>query len=226
MRYFQCCLCPSLVDTLKHSCGYEIYSKEVIIPGFKRKKTKNDRVWFHLDCYYNYRLKKWGGEDPPRINGEPCIVRSEPQLLPVSEDERDFIAPKTEPKVSQTSISEILETDNITIVNRPLEVKDADSVSMSRYFEDVTMKEVEHVSDKAVYAIRRRFAHMLETRNQQEEEEHDEHPVEEKEEEKDDGKKYIGDEADDEEIIKNVKQIEGVDSNGKIILKDVDRGEE
>lgn len=220
MRYIQCCLCPSIIDTYRQNCGYELYSKQVNIPGFK-SKLRNDRAWFHLDCYYNLRLRKWGAAEPPRINGEPCIVRSEPQLIPIISE----LESKTEPKVTQ--ISEILETDNITIVNRPLEVKDADSVSMSRYFDDVTMKEVEQVSDKAVYAIRRRFASMVQ--NQQEEEKkQDETPVEEEKEEEqyDNTKKYIGDE--EEEIIKNVKIIDGVDSDGKIILKEVveDVGEE
>ena len=41
-------------------------------------------------------------------------------------------------------------------------------------------------------------------------------------------KKYIGEEYEEGEITRNVKQIEGVDSDGKIILKEVieDVGEE
>ena len=84
----------------------------------------------------------------------------------------------------ETQISEILETDSITIVNRPLVVKDAESVSMSRYFEDVTMKEVGHVTDKAVYAIRRRFGHMFQEQQKEEKQSQKENetPVEKEEE--------------------------------------------
>ena len=222
MRYIQCCLCPSIVDTYKQNCGYELYSKEITVPGFNNKtKLRADKVWFHLDCYYNLRLRKWGGEAPPRINGEPCIVRSESKLLPISPKPERLPRRWDHVTTPSVKISEILEADSITIVNRPLEVKDADSVSMSRYFEDVTMKEVEQVSDKAVYAIRRRFGHMLQ--EQQKEEKKIESVKENDSDNTEEEEVYIDDE---EGITRNVKQIEGMDSDGKIILKEVDVGEE
>ena len=230
MRYIQCCLCPSIIDTYRQNCGYELYSKEVNIPGFK-SKLRNDRAWFHLDCYYNLRLRKWGNEDPPRINGEPCIVRSESKLLPISPKPERLPRRWEHVTTPSVKISEILEADSITIVNRPLEVKDADSVSMSRYFEDVTMKEVEQVSDKAVYAIRRRFASMVQNQKIDQEKTQNksetETPTVKENPNVNNGKVYIGDDdVEDEGVTRNVKIIEGLDSKGKIILREVGPGEE
>ena len=77
MRYIQCCLCPRLIDTYKQNCGFELYRKEITTatPGFNnnnsiKTKLRADKVWFHLDCYYNRRFKRWGSAEPPRLNGE------------------------------------------------------------------------------------------------------------------------------------------------------------
>ena len=146
----------------------------------------------------------------------PYVVRSESKLLPVMPKPERL--PKRWDHVTTPSvkISEILETDNITIVNRPLVVKDAKSESMSRYFEDVTMKEVEHVSGKAVDAIMRRFRNLIPKLEEKNENKSSKEKGNDNHNNNSNGKKYIGDDGEAEEITRNVKIIEGLDSNGRL----------
>ena len=193
MRFIQCCLCPKLIDTYKQNCGFELY----------KIKSKTDKVWFHLDCYYDRRYNRWGTAGPPRINGEPFVVRSEPVLLPVI----------TTPTKTQ-EISEVIEAGEITIVNRPLVVKDVKSESMSKYFEDVSMREVAHASNKALDVVNKRFRKIV--TNQEPENQLEKESESEKEREREEEQ-----EMHEYQITRNVKIIEGKREDGSLILREV-----
>ena len=123
----------------------------------------------------------------------------------------------------------MIEAGNITIDGGKLKVRDVESESMSRYFEDVSLKEVANASNKALHVVRKRFRNIesnQEPENQLETETESNSKNENSEIESKEEQVEQDEQQNEYQITRNVKIIDGQREDGSLILKEVNVGEE
>ena len=192
----QCKFCPELVDTKLHNCGYESRINEVSVPGFNSPIKNVEHTWFHLECYIRHHDRK------PLLTLVP-----KPEFVEV-------IKPKRKTTGNET----------ITFPPTPLKTVEVKSKSMSVYFEDVSMAEIEKLTEKSSRVLMRRLTRdrpSIKDRRRYE----PKWPKPRGNKGNPDWatKRDIDKEADEYEdgITRNIKIIEGTDKDGNPIVRDL-----